>query len=119
MLTGLFDDKAAYDAFLKDVKAVDGVRKLYWHVSYLAADDPKRKTLPSWSDTLAMATKAQLRLTKAVAGKYVNFRVTGDSYGNLYVIGRAHAKDEAANVVTALKGGDGVRSVVSYIDVRP
>ncbi len=119
LVTGLFDDKAAYDAFQKDVKAVGGVKKLYWQVTYLAENDPQRKTLPSWGDTLAMATKAQVRLTKAVAGKYVNFRVTGDSYGNLFVIGRAHTKEEARSVVTALKDGNGVKKVVSYIDVRP
>ncbi len=119
LVTGLFADKAAYDAFQSDVKAVEGVRKLYWHVTYLAENDPKRKTLPDWTDTLAISTKAQARLTKTVAGRYVNFRVTGDSYGNLYVIGRAYTKDEANEVVAALKDGDGVKKVVNYIDVRP
>lgn len=119
LVTGLFNDKATYEAFRKDVKAVEGVKKLYWQVTYLAENDPQRKTLPSWTDTLAMATKAQLRLTKAVAGKYVNFRVTGDSYGNLYVIGRAYTKEEANTVVTALRDGDGVKKVVSHIEVRP
>lgn len=119
LVTGLFDDKVAYDAFQKDVKAVDGVKKLYWHVTYLAETDPKRNSLPSWSDTLVISTKAQARLTKAVAGRYVNFRVTADSYGNLYVIGRAYTKAEASEVVAALKDGDGVKKVVNYIEVRP
>ena len=119
LVTGLFSDKAAYDAFEKDVRAVEGVKKLYWQVTYLAETDPKRKSLPSWGDTLAISTKAQARLTKAVAGRYVNFRVTGDSYGNLFVIGRAYTKDEANSVIAALKDGDGVKKVVSYIDVRP
>lgn len=119
LVTGLFDDKAKYDSFQKDVKAIQGVKKLYWHVVYLPETDAKRKSLPSWSDTLAMTAKAQARLTKAVAGRYVNFRVTADSYGALYIIGRAYTKDEAAGVVTALKGGEGVVKVVNYIDVRP
>lgn len=119
LVTGLFDDKAAYDAFEKDVRAVSGIKKLYWHVTYLAENDPKRKALPSWGDTLAISTKAQARLTKAVAGRYVNFRVTGDSYGNLYVVGRAYTRDEANAVIAALRDGNGVKKVVSYIDVRP
>ena len=119
LVTGLFSDKAAYDAFEKDVRAVQGVKKLYWQVTYLPESDPKRKSLPSWGDTLAISTKAQVRLTKAVEGRYVNFRVTGDSYGNLYVIGRAYTRDEANTVITALKDGNGVKKVVSYIDVRP
>ncbi|MDO8606245.1 MAG: BON domain-containing protein [Phaeospirillum sp.] len=119
LVTGLFDDRATHDAFQRDVKAVEGVRKLYWHVTYLAENDPRRETLPSWSDTLAIAAKAQLRLTKAAGGKYVNFRVTGDSYGNLYVIGRAYTKEEAADIVAALREGDGVKKVVSTIEIRP
>ncbi|CAA7617397.1 conserved exported hypothetical protein [Candidatus Terasakiella magnetica] len=119
LITGLFSDKATLDQFQKDVKAVEGVKKLYWHATYLAKDDPARKSLPSWADSIAIATKAQARLTGAVGGSYVNFRVTGDSYGVLYVIGRAHAKEEAAKVIAALKEGTGVKKVVNYIDVRP
>jgi hypothetical protein len=32
LITGLFDDKAIYDDFEKKVRAVSGVKKLYWHV---------------------------------------------------------------------------------------
>jgi hypothetical protein len=119
LVTGLFSDKATFDAFQKDVKVIEGIKKLYWHVTWLSDDDPKRKGLPGWSDTLAIAAKAQVRLTKAAGGRYVNYRVAGDSYGNLYVVGRAYAKDEANAVIGALKDGDGVRKVISYIDVRP
>jgi hyperosmotically inducible protein len=119
LITGLFSDKAAYDAFERDVRAVSGVKKLYWQASYLAENDPKRKGLPDWADTLAIGTKAQLRLTKAIGGRYINYRVSCDSFGTLYVIGRAYTKEEAAQVVKALKDGDGVKKVTSYIEVRP
>lgn len=119
LVTGLFDDKATYDQFQKDVKSVEGVRKLYWHVTYLPKDDPKRKALPSWADTLEMGVKAQGRLigTKGVAD--VNFRTTVDSYGNLYVIGRARSQEEANKAISRLKEGEGIKKVVNYIDVRP
>lgn len=119
LITGLFDDKATYDQFQKDVRSVEGVRKLYWHVTYLAKDDPKRKGLPGWTDTVEMGVKAQARLigTKGVAD--VNFRTTVDSYGTLYVIGRARSQGEANKAVARLKEGEGVRKVVNYIDVRP
>jgi osmotically-inducible protein OsmY len=119
LVTGLFDDKATYDQFQKDVKSVEGVRKLYWHVTYLAKDDPKRKALPSWADTVEMGVRAQGRLigTKGVAD--VNFRTTVDSYGNLYVIGRARSQEEANKAMARLKEGEGIKKVVNYIDVRP
>lgn len=119
LITGLFDDKATYDQFQKDVRGVEGVRKLYWHVTYLAKDDPKRKSLPGWSDTLEMGVKAQGRLigTRGVAD--VNFRTAVDSYGTLYVIGRARSQEEANKAVARLKEGEGIKKVVNYIDVRP
>jgi len=119
LITGLFDDKATYDQFHKDVRSVEGVRKLYWHVTYLAKDDPKRKALPSWADTVEMGVKAQGRLigTRGVAD--VNFRTTVDSYGTLYVIGRARSQDEANKAMARLREGEGIKKVVNYIDVRP
>jgi len=119
LITGLFDDKATYDQFQKDVRSVEGVRKLYWHVTYLAKDDPKRKALPSWADTVETGVKAQGRLigTRGVAD--VNFRTTVDSYGTLYVIGRARSQDEANKAVARLKEGEGIKKVVNYIDIRP
>lgn len=119
LITGLFDDKATYDQFHKDVRSVEGIRKLYWHVTYLAKDDPKRKALPSWADTVEMGVKAQGRLigTRGVAD--VNFRTTVDSYGTLYVIGRARSQDEANKAMARLREGEGIKKVVNYIDVRP
>jgi osmotically-inducible protein OsmY len=119
LITGLFDDKSTYEQFQKDVRSIEGIKKLYWHVTYLDKNDPKRKTLPSWADTVEIGVKAQGRLigTKGVAD--VNFRTTVDSYGNLYVIGRARSQEEANKAIARLKEGEGVKKVVNYIDVRP
>jgi osmotically-inducible protein OsmY len=119
LITGLFDDKSTYDQFQKDVRSIEGIKKLYWHVTYLAKDDSRRKALPSWADTVEMGVKAQGRLigTKGVAD--VNFRTTVDSYGNLYVIGRARSQEEANKAIARLKEGEGIKKVVNYIDVRP
>jgi len=120
LLTGLFDDKKTYDTFEKAVRAVPDVKKLYWHVAYLSKEDQeKRKAeLASWSDVLTMETKAKARLigTKDVAD--VNFRVTGDAFRTIYVLGRARSKSEADKALARLKEGEGVKKVVSYIDVR-
>jgi len=119
LVTGLFDNKADYDSFESQVRKVEGVKRLYWHVTYLAKDDPKRKSLLGWDDVLEMTTKANTRLvgTKGVAD--VNFRVTGDSFGALYLLGRARSGEEGQKALARVKDGDGVKKVVNYVEVRP
>jgi len=120
LLTGMFDDKAAYDKFEKGVKAVPEVKKLYWHVAMLTKEEQeKRKAeLAAWNDVLAMETKAKGRLIGTAGVADVNFRVTGDAFRTLYIIGRARSQGEADKAIARLKEGEGVKKVVSYIDVR-
>lgn len=119
LVTGIFDDKAVYDRFECEVKAVKDVKKLYWHVTYLGKDDPKRKTLIDWADALVMGKKAEGRLigTRGVAD--VNFRIATDAYSTVYIIGRARSSEEKQKAEARAKDGDGVKKLVSYIDVRP
>lgn len=119
LVTGIFDDKQVYDRFEREVRAVKGVRKLYWHVSYLAKDDPKRKTLQDWADSLAMDTKAEGRLIGTAGVADVNFRVAADAYGSVYLLGRARSQEEAAKALARAKDGAGVKKVVNYVEVRP
>jgi hyperosmotically inducible protein len=122
LVTGLFDDKAVYDKFEKGVRAVTGVKRLYWHVAYLSKADQEAKKksgeFVDWTDVLAMETKAKARLvgTKGVAD--VNFRVTADSAGNVFVLGRARSADEKKLALARAKDGEGVKKVVDYIEVR-
>ena len=120
LVTGLFDDKAKYDQFQSGVKGVDGVKKLYWHVTYESEDDQKKdKNLAGWSDSLALATKAGANLTLAVPTTEMNYHVTSDAYGTLYVIGRAKAKDEHDKALNAVRTTSGVKKVVDYTETRP
>ncbi len=120
LITGIIDDKATYDKFEKGVKAVPDVKKLYWHVAMLTKEEQeKRKAeLAGWVDVLALATKGHGRLVGTAGVADVNFRVTGDAFRTLYIIGRARSKEEADKAVARLKEGEGVKKVVSYIDVR-
>ena len=119
LVTGVFDDKALYDRFEREVKKVKGVKKLYWHVAFVAKDDPKRKQMLDWADATVLGTKAQGRLigTKGVAD--VNFRTTADSFGTIYLLGRARSGEEAKKASARVREGDGVKKVVTYVDVRP
>lgn len=121
LVTGLFDDKPTYDKFEKGVRAVRGVRQLYWHVSYMSQDDQKKNqaNMVGWAAGLELATKAKARLigTKDVAD--VNYRVTGDAFGNLYLLGLARSDNEKKLALARIKAGDGVKKVVDYVVVRP
>lgn len=119
LITGVFDDKALYDRFLREVKAVKDVKKLYWHVAFVAKDDPKRKQMLDWADATVMGAKAQGRLigTKGVAD--VNFRTTADAFGTIYLIGRARSGEEAKKAAARVQDGTGVKKMVSYVETRP
>lgn len=119
LITGIFDDKALYDRFQKDVATVKGVKKLYWHVAYVAKDDPKRKQMLDWADATILSTKAQGRLmgTKGVAD--VNFRTTADAFGTVYLLGRARSGEEAKKASARVQDGNGVKKVVAYVETRP
>ncbi len=119
LITGIFDNKADYDSFQSQVKQVSGVKKLYWHVTYLSKDDSARKSLLGWGDVLELTTKANTRLvgTKGVAD--VNFRIVGDSYGTLYLLGRARSGEEKQKALARVRDGNGVKKVVDYVEVKP
>lgn len=123
LVTGLFDDKAVYDKFEKGVRAVEGVKTLYWHVTYMPKAEQEKRTkagtMMDWKDVLVMETKARGRLvgTRGVAD--VNYRSTGDAFGTLYIIGRARSGEEKTKALERMKDGDGVKKVVDYVEVRP
>ncbi len=120
LITGIIDDKATYDKFEKGVRAVPDVKKLYWHVAMLTKEEQeKRKAeLAGWSDVLVMATKGQARLVGTAGVADVNYRVAGDAFRTLYIIGRARSKEEHDKALARLKDGEGVKKVVNYIDVK-
>lgn len=120
LVTGLFDNKADYDRFEKGVRAIADVKKLYWHAIYISPEEQqKRKAeLMSWGAVTAMEAKGKARLigTRGVAD--VNFRLCGDAFGTIYLLGRARSKDEMDKALARAKDGEGVRKVVNYVEVR-
>jgi len=119
LLTGLFNDKKVYDAFEKDVRAVEGVKKLYWHVRFMSDDDQAKAKLMEWQDVLIVSNKAQARLVGTAGVADVNYRTAADSFGTVYLLGRARSQEEHDKALARVKDGDGVKKVVDYVEVRP
>jgi hyperosmotically inducible protein len=119
LVTGLFDNKTVYDKFERGVRNVRGVKQLLWHVTYMTKADQQKNKLMDWPDVLAIVAKAQGRLIGTAGVADVNYRVTADATGTLYVIGRARSAEEMDKAVKRLWDGEGVKQVVNYIQVRP
>jgi len=119
LVTGIFSDKATYDSFEHKVRAVKGIKRLYWHAVYMSEADQASGHLLSWTDVLEIGTKAKARLVGTAGVADVNFRTTADSTGTVYLLGRARSQEEARKAIARAKDGKGVRRVVSYVDVRP
>lgn len=119
LVTGLFDNKSVYDRFEKAVRNVRGVKQLLWHVTYMTKAEQEKAKLMDWPDVVAMEAKARGRLIGTAGVADVNFRVTGDASGTLYVIGRARSAEEQDRAIKRLWGGENVKNVVNYIQVRP
>ena len=123
LITGLFAEGETYRKFEKGVRAVEGVKKLYWHVTYMT-DKAKEDAIAAgrmmdWKDVLTLETKAQARLIGTAGIADVNFRVTADPFGNLYLMGRARSGEELKKAIGKLKEGDDVKKVYNYALVRP
>lgn len=121
LITGLFGNRADYRKFEKGVRAIKGIKKLYWHATYMSDADQKKNEarINSWADVLVLQKKAEGRLigTRGVAD--VNFRVAADSFGALYLMGRARSKGEMRKALARVRDGKGVKKVVNYAVVRP
>lgn len=123
LVTGLFNDPETYRKFEAGVRAVEGVKKLYWHVSYMTAEAEaaaeKEGRLMEWSDVVVLDGKAKGRLiaTKGLAD--VNFRVTADAFGNLYLLGRARSREELQKAMSRLEEDENVKKLYTYAFVRP
>lgn len=123
LVTGLFNDAETYRKFETGVRSVKDVRKLYWHVLYLTEKAQKEAIaegrLMDWPDVIVFEKKAMARLIGTAGVADVNFRVTGDALGNLYLLGRARSGEEMRKAVAKLEEGEGVRRVYNYAVVRP
>lgn len=123
LITGLFNDKKLYDKFLTDVKKIDGVKKLYWHVTHMTEKEQerreKKKELLKWVDALSLDVSVGLNLVGTLDVADVNFKVAADAYSNVYLMGRARSQPEMDKAVKVARETEGVKKLYNYAIVRP
>jgi hyperosmotically inducible protein len=119
LITGLFDDKETFDKFEQGVRAIKDVKALYWHVIYMPKAEQERRKLLAWGDVIVLETKAEARLIGASGVADVNFRVAGDAFGTLYLLGRARSQPERSKALARARDGGKVKKLIDYTQLRP
>tara|TARA_A100001037_G_scaffold75138_1_gene67361 strand:- start:1161 stop:1811 length:651 start_codon:yes stop_codon:yes gene_type:complete len=121
LITGIFADQETHDAFYEKVKHVEGVKELFWHALVLSDEARKRRKaeLLGWQDVLVLETKVDIEMVSTRGVADVNFRTAADSFGTIYLMGRARSEEELEKAITSVRNTENVARVVSYAFVRP
>ncbi len=121
LITGIFSDQATHDAFHDKVKQVEGAKELFWHAHVLTDEERERRKdeLLGWDDVLVLETKVDIEMVSTRGVADVNFRTAADSFGTVYLMGRARSQEELEKAIATVRATDNVRQVVSYAFVRP
>lgn len=121
LVTGMFDDKTLYNDFRRRVRAVSGVKKLYWRVTYMSkADQEKKKDdLIDWPAAIVLDNRVGLELVSARGVADVNFRVAADASSTVYLLGRARSREELQKALKLARATEGATKVVNFVEVRP
>jgi osmotically-inducible protein OsmY len=123
LITGIFDDKKLYQNFYSEVKKVNDVKKLYWHVKYMGEEEQKKRKkagkMINWGDALVLDTKVGLALVAQRKVADVNYKVVADAFSHAYVLGRARSKEEMKIALKAARGVKTAKKIVNYVVVRP
>ena len=121
LITGIFSDRETHDEFLEKVKQVDGVKDLFWHALHMNDDERERRKdeMLGWDDVLILETKVGVEMVSTRGVADVNFRTAADSFGTIYLMGRARSQEELDKALATVRNTEGVGKVVSYAFVRP
>lgn len=121
LITGIFADRETHDEFLEKVKQVDGIKELFWHALHMSDEERERRKdeMLGWDDVLILETKVGVEMVSTRGVADVNFRTAADSFGTIYLMGRARSQEELDKALATVRNTEGVGKVVSYAFVRP
>jgi hyperosmotically inducible protein len=118
---GLLDEKATFDDFRKDTQAVEDIKQLHWHVLFMTEEEQKAKEdeMLGFSGGLKVKAAVEKVWLETEGINSLNYRVAVGALGDAYVLGRAFTAAERDQALAAVRGVEGVRNVVDYVEVRP
>ena len=115
------EDHEAHDRFLDAVRKVRGLKDLHWHALHMSDEERERRKadMLAWDDVLVLETRVDVEMVSTRGVADVNFRTAADSFGTVYLLGRARSEEELKKAIETVSATEGVREVVSYAFVRP
>jgi osmotically-inducible protein OsmY len=120
LITGIFPDQETHDSFKEEVEKVRGLKELFWHAVFMSNEERKRRPdLLAWDDVLVLETKVDVEMVSTRGVADVNFRTAVDSFGTVYLLGRARSQPELDKAIDTVAKTDGVKQVINYAFVRP
>ncbi len=121
LITGMFDDVELYEEFLAGVEEIDGIKELYWHVTYMSEEDQEAREdeMLDWVDAMELDARVGINLISAAGIADVNLRVAVDAFANVYLIGRARSDEELRKTVKVSSETEGAGVIINYIEMRP
>jgi hyperosmotically inducible protein len=121
LVYGLLDDAAKIESFRGDVGRIEGVKALYWHVTYMSEVDQEAKADEILG--LAGSTEAQAKVEanwlSADGVSSLNIRAGIDPLATAYILGRAKSAAEKQTALAEVGKVPAILRVVDYVEVRP
>jgi len=121
LVYGLLDDAAKVESFRGDVSKLEGVKALYWHVTYMSAADQDAKSDDILGLAGAAGAQANVEAKWLVADgvNSLNFRAGIDPLATAYILGRAKSAAEQQKALAEVGKVAEIKRVVDYVEVRP
>ena len=121
LVYGLLNDAAAVESFRADAGKIEGVKALYWHVTYMSAADQEAKKDEMLGIAGATEAKATVEANwlEADGVSSLNFRAGIDPLATAYILGRAKSAAEKEKALAEAGNVPEIKRVVDYVEVRP
>ncbi len=121
VMYGLMDDKRAMDRLAADIRNVEGLKKLHWHVTYMSEADQSAQEDELLGITGTTKAKAAIEAgwLTADAINSLNFRIGVDDLGSAFLMGRAKTRAEKNGVLAVTQDTEGIKRITEYIKIIP
>lgn len=120
LIYGILADPADYSGLRNDVGKIDGIAKLYWHVTQMseAEQEAREDDMLGFAEGVKVKTVIEKDWLATDGVESLNFRVAVDPFGTAYVVGRAKSQAEHDRAIAVVRNVEGVRRVTDYSEIR-
>jgi hyperosmotically inducible protein len=121
LVYGLLGDAAKIESFRGDVGKIEGVKALYWHVTYMSEADQEAKAdeILGFAGSTEAQAKVEANWLSADGVSSLNIRAGIDPLATAYILGRAKSASEKQTALAEVGKVSAILRVVDYVEVRP